>query len=143
MRSRNLGHAFVEGDHHIPILTDEDHGRVMNYFGEKSVTENQRTWELLSDAVAVAPFDERVFGCKTVFEAWCAIVDWISPSSEAEIALMRNQLTGVRNFAGEDPKFFFARVDNLAAKLRHVNRGPSEVELVRIILNNLSDEYDI
>ncbi|CAN0382148.1 unnamed protein product, partial [Hapterophycus canaliculatus] len=113
----------------------------MDYFGEKRVTENQRTWELLSDAAAGAPFDERVFGCKTVFEAWCAIVDGISPSSEAEIALMRNQLTGVRILAGEDPNLSFARVDSLAAKLRHVNRGLSEVKLVRISLNNLSDEY--
>ena len=50
---------------------------------------------------------ERVLSAVTVRDAWCQILNWTGPSSEAEILFLERQLETVPNDGDEDPKLFF------------------------------------
>ena len=78
----------------------------------------QAAWACLLDATAGAAFEERVLSAVTVRNAWCQILSWTGPSSEAEKLFLERQLETVPNYGDEDPKLFFSRVDQLLTRLR-------------------------
>ena len=79
----------------------------------------QAAWACLLDATAGAAFEERVLSAvTTVRDAWCQILSWTGPSSEAEKLFIERQLETVPNYGDEDPKLFFSRVDQLLTRLR-------------------------
>ena len=51
------------------------------------------------------------------------------------------QLETVQMVVGEDPKIYFARVDTLLNTLKSVEIVKEDLEIVCIIIRNLSDEY--
>ncbi|CAN0295369.1 unnamed protein product, partial [Hapterophycus canaliculatus] len=110
---------------------------------EQRVARNQLAYDLLAEATLGAIFFETIEASRTVLEAWHAIVSWISPSSEAEVELMRRQLDNLVNYDGEDPKMFFLRVDKLLNELRFVDEGRSDRDILNLILRNLSDDYSV
>ena len=79
----------------------------------------------------------------TVRDAWCQILNWTGPSSEAEILFLERQLETVPNYGDEDPKPFFFRVDQLFTRLRSANVHKTEKQIVNILVRNLSDHYEI
>ena len=95
------------------------------------------------DATTDAPFEERILACRTLEEAWWTIVGWHLPSTESEKELLIHQLENAQMVADEDPKLFFARVDRLVNTLKSVGIVKEERENVRIIVRNLSDDYDV
>ena len=54
-----------------------------------------------------------------------------------------HQLENVEMAKDEDPKLFFARVDGISNTLRSVGAVKNEGEITRIIIRNLSDDYDV
>ena len=57
----------------------------------------------------------------TAREAWCQVLNWTGPSSEAETLLLERQLETAHNYGDEDPNLFFPRVDQLLTRLRSID----------------------
>ncbi|CAN0467972.1 unnamed protein product, partial [Hapterophycus canaliculatus] len=86
---------------------------------------------------------ESLLSSASLYQAWGKITAWHSPSSAAEVALMKEQLETVKNFDGDDPKLFFVRVDKFRNALAHAGVTKTEQEIVEILLRNLSNDYHI
>ena len=79
----------------------------------------------------------------TVRDAWCQILNWTRPSSEAETFFLESQLETVPNYGDEDPKRFFSRVNQLLTRLRSIDVHKTEQQIVNIFVRNLSNHYEI
>ena len=79
----------------------------------------------------------------TVRDAWCQILNWTGPSSEAQILFLERQLEAVPNYGDEDLKLFFSKIDQLLTRLRSVDVHKTEKQIVNILVRNLSDYYEI
>ena len=72
-------------DHAVtPVLVKGDQRDLISRYGEQPVQQAQAAWACLLDATAGAAFEERVLSAVTVRDAWCQILNWTRPSSEAE-----------------------------------------------------------
>ena len=128
-------------DHTVTsVLVKGDQRGLISRYGEQQA---QAAWACLLDATAGAGFEERVLSAVTVRDAWCQILNWTGPSSEAETLFLESQLETVPNYGDEDPKLFFSRVDQLLTRLRSVNAHKTEQQIVHILVRNLSDHYEI
>ena len=106
-------------DHAVtPVPVKGDQRDLISRYGEQPVQQAQAAWACLLDATAGAAFEERVLSAVTVRDAWCQILNWTGPSSEAETFFLERQLETVPNHGDEDPKRFFSRVDQLLTRLR-------------------------
>ena len=95
-------------DHAVtPVQGKGDQRDLISRYGEQLVQQAQVTWACLLDATAEAGFEERVLSAVTVRDAWCQILNWTGPSSEAEILFLESQLETVPNYGDENPKPFF------------------------------------
>ena len=79
----------------------------------------------------------------TVRDAWCQILNWTGPSSEAKTLFLERQLETVLNYGDEDPNLFFSRVVQLLTRLRSIDVHKTEKQTVKILVRNLSDHYEI
>ena len=73
-----LNHAVT------PVPVKGDQRDLISRYGEQPVQQAQAAWACLLDATAGAAFEERVLSVVTVRDAWCQILNWTGPSSEAE-----------------------------------------------------------
>ena len=136
-----LGYTFDHAATPVPV---KGHQRdLILRYGEQPVQHAQAAWACLLDATAGAAFEERVLSAVTVRDAWCQILSWTGPSSEAEKLFLERQLETVPNYGDEDPKLFFSRVDQLLTRLRSVNVHKTEQQIVHILVRNLSNHYEI
>ena len=126
-----------------PVPVKGDQRDLISRYGEQPVQQAQVAWGCLLDATAGAAFEERVLSAVTVRDAWCQILSWTGPSSEAEKLFLERQLETVPNYGDENPKFFFSRVDQLLTRLRSANIHKTERQIVNILVRNLSDHYEI
>ena len=95
-------------DHAVtPVPVKGDQRDLISRYGEQPVQQAQAAWACLLDATAGASFEERVLSAVTVRDAWCQILNWTGPSSEAETLFFEKQLETVPNYGDEDPKRFF------------------------------------
>ena len=95
-------------DHAVtPVPVKGDQRDLISRYGEQPVQQAQAAWACLLDATAGAAFEERVLSAVTVRDAWCQILNWTGPSSEAETLFLERQLKPVPNYGDEDPKPFF------------------------------------
>ena len=98
-------------DHAVtPVPAKGDQRDLISRYGEQPVQQAQAAWACFLDATAGAAFEKRVLSAVTVRGAWCQILNWTGPSSEAEILFLQRQLEIVPNYGDEDPTFF-SRVD--------------------------------
>ena len=131
-------------DHAVtPVSVKGDQRGLISRYGEQPVQQAQAAWACLLDATAGAAFEERVLSAVTARDAWCQILNWTGPSSEADKILFERQLETVPNYGDEDSKLFFSRVDQLLTRLRSVNVHKTEQQIVHILVRNLSDHYEI
>ena len=131
-------------DHAVtPVPVKGNQRDLISRYGEQPVQQAQEAWACLLDATAGAAFEERVLSVVTVRDAWCQILNWTGPSSEAKILFLERQLETVPNYGDEDPKLFFSRVDQLLTRLRSVDVHKTEKQIVNIIVRNLSDHDEI
>ncbi|CAM9784867.1 unnamed protein product [Ascophyllum nodosum] len=131
-------------DHVVtPVPVKGDQRDLTSRYGEQPVHQAQAAWACLLDATAGAAFEERVLSAVTVRDAWCQILNWTGPSSEAEILFLERQLETVPNYGDEDSKLFFPRVDQLLTRLRLADVHKTESQIVNILVRNLSDYYEI
>ena len=95
-------------DHAVtPVPVKGDQHDLTSRYGEQPVQQAQAAWACLLDATAGAAFEERVLSAVTGRDAWCQILSWTGPSSEAETLFLERQLETVPNYGNEDPKLFF------------------------------------
>ena len=131
-------------DHAVtPVPVKGDQRDLISRYGEQPVQQAQAAWACLLDATAGAAFEERVLSAVTVRDAWCQILNWTGPSSEAETLFLERQLETVPNYGDEDPNLFFSRVDRLLTRLRSADVHKTERQIVDILVRNLSDHYEI
>ena len=136
-----LGYTLDHAATPVPVKGDQ-RDLILRY-GEQPVQHAQAAWACLLDATAGAAFEERVLSAVTVRDAWCQILSWTGPSSEAETFFLERQLETVPNYGDENPKFFFSRVDQLLTRLRSADIHKTERQIVNILVRNLSDHYEI
>ena len=136
-----LGYTLDHAASPVPVKGDQRD--LISRYGEQPVQQAQAAWACLLDATAGAAFEERVLSAVTVRDAWCQILSWTGPSSEAEKLFLERQLETVPNYGDENPKFFFSRVDQLLTRLRSANIHKTERQIVNILVRNLSDHYEI
>ena len=136
-----LGYTLDHAATPVPVKGDQ-RDLILRY-GEQPVQHAQAAWACLLDATAGAAFEERVLSAVTVRDAWCQILSWIGPSSEAETFFLERQLETVPNYGDENPKLFFSRVDQLLTRLRSADIHKTERQVVNILVRNLSDHYEI
>ena len=137
----SLGYTL---DHAVtPVPVKGDQRDLISRYGEQPVQQAQAAWACLLDATAGAAFEGRVLSAVMVRDAWCQILNWTGPSSEAETLLLERQLETVRNYGDEDPKRFFSRVDQFLTRLRSINVHKTQKKIVNILVRNLSDYYKI
>ena len=136
-----LGYTLDHAATPVPVKGDQ-RDLILRY-GEQPVQHAQAAWACLLDATAGAAFEERVLSAVTVRDAWCQILSWTGPSSEAETFFLERQLETVPNYGDENPNFFFSRVDQLLTRLRSANIHKTERQIVNILVRNLSDHYEI
>ena len=95
-------------DHAVtPVPVKRDLRDLILRYGEQPVQQAQAAWACHLDATAGAAFEERMLSAVTVRDAWCQILNWAGPSSEAETLFLERQLETVPNYGDEDPNFFF------------------------------------
>ena len=95
-------------DHEVtPVSVKGDQRDLISRYGEQPVQQAQAALVCLLDATAGAAFEERVLSAAKVRNAWCQILNWTGPSSEAETLFLEMQLVTVPNYGGDDPKRFF------------------------------------
>ena len=136
-----LGYTLDHAATPVPVKGDQ-RDLILRY-GEQPVQHAQAAWACLLDATAGAAFEERVLSAVTVRDAWCQILSWTGPSSEAEKLFLERQLETAPNYGDEDPKLFFSRVDQLLTRLRSADIHKTERQIVNILVRNLSDHYEI
>ena len=136
-----LGYTLDHAATPVPVKGDQ-RDLILRY-GEQPVQHAQAAWACLLDATAGAAFEERVLSAVTVRDAWCQIMSWTGPSSEAEKLFLERQLETAPNYGDEDPKLFFSRVDQLLTRLRSADIHKTERQIVNILVRNLSDHYEI
>ena len=136
-----LGYTLDHAATLVPVKGDQ-RDLILRY-GEQPVQHAQAAWACLLDATAGAAFEERVLSAVTVRDAWCQILSWTGPSSEAETFFLERQLETVPNYGDENPKLFFSRVDQLLTRLRSADIHKTERQIVNILVRNLSDHYEI
>ena len=136
-----LGYTLDHAATPVPVKGDQRD--LISRYGEQPVQQAQTAWACLLDATAGAAFEERVLSAVTVRDAWCQILSWIGPSSEAEKLFLERQLETAPNYGDEDPKLFFSRVDQLLTRLRSADIHKTERQIVNILVRNLSDHYEI
>ena len=138
-----MGLGYMLDQAVIPVPVKRDQRDFISRYGEQPVQQAQAAWACLLDATAGAAFEERVLSAMTVRDAWCQVLNWTGPSSEAETLLLERQLETVRNYGDEDPKHFFPRVDQLLTRLRAISVHKNEQQIFTIIVRNLSNHYEI
>ena len=138
-----MGLGYTLDDAVTPVPVKGDQCDLISRYGEQPVQQAQEAWACLLDATAGAAFEERVLSAVTVRDAWCQILSWTGPSSEAETFFLERQLETVPNYGDENPKPFFSRVDQLLTRLRSADIHKTERQIVNILVRNLSDHYEI
>ncbi|CAN0453261.1 unnamed protein product, partial [Ascophyllum nodosum] len=138
-----MGLGYTLDDAVTPVPVKGDQRDLISRYGEQPVQQAQEAWACLLDATAGAAFEERVLSAVTVRDAWCQILSWTGPSSEAEKIFLERQLETAPNYGDEDPKLFFSRVDQLLTRLRSADIHKTERQIVNILVRNLSDHYEI
>ena len=136
-----LGYTLDHAATPVPVKGDQRD--LISRYGEQPVQQAQLAWACLLDATAGAAFEERVLSAVTVRDAWCQILSWTGPSSEAEKLFLERQLETVPNYGDENPKLFFSRVDQLLTRLRSADIHKTERQIVNILVRNLSDHFEI
>ena len=136
-----LGYTLDHAATPVPVKGDQHY--LISRYGEQQVQQAQAAWACLLDATAGAAFEKRVPSAVTVRDAWCQVLNWTRPSSEAETLFLERKLETVRNYGDEDPKRFFPRVDQLLTRLRSIDVHKTEQQILNILVRNLSDHYEI
>ena len=95
-------------DHAVTLVSVKgDQRDLISWYGEQPVQQAQAAWACLLDATAGTAFEKKVLPAVTVRDAWCQILNWTGPSSEAETLFLERQLETVSNYGDEDPQTFF------------------------------------
>ena len=84
-----MGLGYTLDDAVTPVPVKGDQRDLISRYGEQPVQQAQAAWACLLDATAGAAFEERVLSAVTVRDAWCQILSWTGPSSEAETSFSR------------------------------------------------------
>ena len=83
-------------DHVVtPVPVKGDQRNLISRYGGQPVQQAQAAWACLLDATAGAAFER--LSAVTVRDAWCQILNWTGPSSEAETLFLERQLETVPN----------------------------------------------
>ena len=138
-----LSHVLTKVAQHIPINAGGDRPSLDLRYSRPLVDDHLRAFGILQSAVVNAPFEPRVLASKSFPEAWQMVGDHILPRSEDETHLLRTKLETIPHYKGEDPQDFLARADNLLNTLSAAGEQVPENDVVRIIVRQLSSDYDV
>ena len=143
LEAQGLGYTVKHSTTPVPIINCVDRTHLVHRFEEQTVADHEKAWAFLLDPTTDAPFEDRLLAAHTLEEAWWIIVGWHLPTTDTEKELRVHELENIQMTAGEDPKLFFARVDRISNTLKSAGIVKEEREIVRIIVRNLSDDYDV
>ena len=143
LNSHGLGYTVKQSTNPVNIISEDETILARRHTPQMMVTDHERAWTFLLEATVDAPFEETMLAAQTLEQAWHVIVGWGLPTSDVEKTLLERQLETVQMVVGEDPKIYFTRVDKLLNILKSVGIVKGEREIVRIIIRNVSNEYEV
>ena len=141
--NQGLRHTISPDASEIAVISCINDAFCFGHFGEALVTDHRRVWGYISEATAVAPFEDRLYQCQSVSDALRTVREWSLPLQLAEQHLLVAELEGVQFMGDEDPTFFFARISRLETTMRAVGIEKNESEIVQTILRQLPERYDV
>ena len=141
--NQGLGLTISPDAPQIAVISCVDDAYLFGHFGEALVTEHRRVWGYIFEAIAGAPFKNRLYECHSVSDALRIMREWALPLHPAERHLLVAELEGFQFMGDEDPNFFFARISRLETKMHAVGIKKSESDIVQIILRQLPERLDI
>ncbi|CAB1098118.1 unnamed protein product [Ectocarpus sp. CCAP 1310/34] len=142
MDNHDLQHTIF-GSAEVPVVSCQDEGYLTRQYGAQLVVEHKRTWSFILEAAVGAPFENNLYSCHSVAEAWRMMEDWYLPNHPADCQLLVAELDNITMSDDEDPKLFFSRVAQLETKLRAVGIAKSDQEVVQILVRQLPARYDV
>ena len=74
LQTQSLGYTIRHSTNPVPIINNDDREGLVYRYGEQTVTDHDKAWGFLLDVITDAPFEERLLACRTLEEAWWAIV---------------------------------------------------------------------
>ena len=143
--SENLTHILttIPSTGPVDVICCNNRFFLERMHGVQTVRDNWKVCQYLLEATCNTDIEEKLAACNSVLEAWGVVTEWTLPVSEAEKALLVQQLENVTMYPDEDPKTFFTRVDKLVNMMCRVGITNTEEKIVHIIVRQLSDEYII
>ncbi|CAB1111647.1 unnamed protein product [Ectocarpus sp. CCAP 1310/34] len=143
VNNHNLQHTIF-GSAEVPVVSCENEGCLTRQYGVQLVVEHKRkTWSFVLEAGEGGPFENNLYSCHSVAEAWRMMEDWYLPNHPADCQLLVAELEDITMSDDEDPKLFFSRVAQLETKLRAVGIAKSDQEVVQILVRQLPARYDV
>ena len=140
--NQGLRHTISPDAPETAVISCINDAYLFGHFGEALVTDHRRVWGYISEAIAGAPFEDRLYECHTVSDAVRTMREWSLPFQPAEWHLLVTELERVQFMRDEDPKFFFARISRVETTMHAVGIKKSETDIVQIILRQLPERYD-
>ena len=142
LNSRGLGYTIEQSANPVNIIS-EDETILARRHTPQVMADHERAWTIPLEATVDAPCEETMLAAQTLEQAWHVIVGWGLPTSDAEKALLVHQLETVQTVGGKGSKIYFARVDKILNTLMSIGIVKEKREIVRIIIRNLSNEYEV
>ena len=106
--NQGLHHTISPVAPEIAVISCINDAYLFGHFGEALVTDHRRVWGYISEAIAGAPFKDRLYESHSVSDALRTMREWSLPLQPAERHLLVAELERVQSMGGEDPKFFRA-----------------------------------
>ena len=103
--NQGLSHTIFPDAPQIAVISCINDTYLFGHFGEALVTDHRRVWGYISEATADAPFENRLYECHSVSDAFRTIREWSLPLHPAERHLLVAELEGVQFMGDEDPNF--------------------------------------
>ena len=141
--NQGLRHTISPDAPEIAVISCINDAYLFGHFGEALVTDHRRVCGYISEAIAGAPFEDRLYECHSVSDALRTMREWSLPLQPAERHLLVAELERVQFMGDGDPKFFFARISRLETTMRAVGIEKTESEIVQVILRQLPERCDL
>jgi len=142
--TQGLGEYLAQpGESSPDVIHTFDHRQLYGRFTEDLVTAHVKIFQILCFALEGSPLEDEISSCTSVPAAWSVIQRWCLPLQDGDKELAIARFENVKMIDDENPKFYFARVMELANTLLSVQEYRTPEEIARVAIRGLSRDYDI
>ena len=137
--NQDLRHTISPDAPEIAVISCTNNAYLFGQFGEDLVLEHRRVWGYISEATALAPFENSLYKCHSISDALRMMKEWWLPLHPAERHLLVAELERVQFMGDEDPNFFSARTCHVETTMRAVGIEKNASEIDQFILRQFPE----